>query len=240
MQQFDFHSHISRSPLDDAGEGGGEPAASPVPAWTEELNGNISQLTTTMKELMQEARSRRSETVPQQQRPSDDDDEEDADVVSAEQLELMSRAEYGAHLMKSLIKAVRETVVGPLNERIDQISATTTRQDIQGAVKELAAGNPDFYDWKDEMIALATEHKGLPPARLYALARAENPVKAQKLDAKYKPTQKEAKIRFGGLTPNQSGTGSKGRKMAPKQAADVAWAETIAALGGTPVFDDEE
>ena len=222
----------------DAGDKGG------APDWAQTLNGSVSELTNTMKQLMQAASVRQQEVNQQQQRgqtatPPDDDDD-DADPISAEQLELMSRAEFGSHLMKQLIKAVNNTVVGPINQRITELSTATTRQDIQGAVKELASANKDFYDWKDEMIALATEHKGLPPARLYALARAENAAKAQKLDAKYNPKKPEGKIRFGGFTPNASGTGSKGQKMGAKQASDVAWAETVAALGGTPIFDDEE
>ena len=66
---------------------------------------------------------------------------------------------------------------------------------------------------------------------------------SSKLDKKYNPSAEEPKVRklgFGGLPPNGgSGNGGKGQKMSLKEATNAAWAETVKALGGEPMFGDD-
>lgn len=223
-------------PLDNTnGEQQQESQQEQAPAWATGLTEAVGGLSTLMKQAMTSAQQREK----QQQLPPDDDaDEEPSD----EDLEVMPRGEFGKHIVAQVLKAVNKNVVEPINARLNEITVDTTRRDITGAISALKGKHKDFMDWKDEMIELANQNKGLAPHRLYQLARIDNPEKAKKLDDKYKPPREEGPRRpgFGGMTPSQSGTGSRTRKMAPKEASDVAWAETVAALGGEPIFDGDD
>jgi hypothetical protein len=172
-------------------------------------------------------------------------EEEEDLTIDPEELETMSRAEFGSHIVQQVIKAVNKTVVGPVNERLNAITIDSTKGQIRAAVGELASAHKDFNDWRDEMLGLANENRGLAPKYLYQLARANNPDKASKLDKKYNPVDEAAgkprKISFGGMTPNgASGSGGKGSKMNMKEATNAAWAETVKALGGEPIFGDDD
>ncbi len=227
----------------EGGEGSDPPASGTTapegekaPAWAEGLGGTMTTLNQSITQLVALANaSRPTGTQPVTE-------EEVEEQVDEAELEGMSRAQFANYMADLVLKAVNKQVVGPLTQQIQSIKSSTSMDRLQGAVAELKAKNPDFMEWKDEMIALAKEHPGLPPDKLYKLARAEDPEKVGKLEAKYKP-KGEAKgpIKFkgfGGLTPSQSGTGSRGSKMNGAEAATAAWAETVAALGGEPMFEE--
>ena len=236
----------------EGGEGGGAapapgalpPAgASDPPPWAKDLNTAVGSLTGTIKELLTLAARREQQAPPA---PAPAAAEDDDDEPTAEELETLSRADFGKHIVSAVLKAVNKQVVEPINQQIQSITQHTTRNEIQSSVKELATQNKDFWDWQPEMLALANENKGMAPKRLYQLARADNPAKAKELDTKYaekKPTgEGGGRVRFkgfGGLTPSQSGSGGKARNMGGDEAAKTAWAETVAALGGEPDFSEE-
>jgi hypothetical protein len=207
-----------------------------VPAWANDLKSGVGELTGAIRQMLEFGQRTRAEQAAAQQ-PADDEDEGDP-----AELETMSRSDFGRHIVGQVLKAVNKQVVEPLNSQLQQVTAATTRTQIQGSVKELAAAHKDFWDWQPEMLALANEHRGLAPQRLYQLARADNPTKATDLDKKYAPKPEgSGPIRFkgfGGLTPSQSGTASRGGKMNGSEAANAAWAETVAALGGEPIFEE--
>lgn len=223
-----------------AGGGAGDP-----PPWAKDLNTAVGGLTGTIKELLTLAARREQQSPPQPAQSAQSADDDD-DEPTAEELETLSRADFGKHIVSAVLKAVNKQVVEPINQQIQSITQHTTRNEIQGSVKELAAQNKDFWEWQPEMLALANENRGMAPKRLYQLARADNPTKAKELDTKYgekKPTgEGSGRVRFkgfGGLTPSQSGSGGKARNMGGSEAAKTAWAETVAALGGEPDFSEE-
>jgi len=220
--------------------GGGEQGSSgpdqsaAVPAWAREMINAQGQTATALQQIVQLAQQ------SQQPTQSTTDDDDDDDGGSPQDLELLSRADFAKHIVKTVEKVVNKNVVEPLTQQLQALQANTTRSELTGAVKELRAAHKDFDEWKGEMLSLAKEHPGLPPNRLYKLARAENPDKAAKLDkANAPPIEAPSRPRgFGGLTPNQSGTGSRARNMPGKDAATAAW-QDLAAAFGEPDFGEE-
>lgn len=216
-----------------------EPPAAPgdaAPGWVHEMKNSMGELTGVMRGIMQLAQqSREGAQQPTAREP-------DPPPVDPAHLETLSRKEFSDHIVGEVLRAVNRNVVEPLRGELQAITATTTRGQIQAAVEKAAAAHPDFGEWRQEMIQLAGEYKGLPPERLYAIARADNPTKARELDEKHSPrprTQEPIRLRsFGGLTPTQSGTGNRGQRMNGDEAAEVAWAETVKALGAEPMFDE--
>ena len=225
-----------------AGGGDGTPPTPPAavepPSWVGEMKGSMAELTSVMRGIMQLAQQNQQAA----QQPTGRDSEPDPPPVDPAHLETLSRKEFSDHIVGQVLKAVNKNVVEPLRGELQAITATTTRGQIQAAVERAAAAHPDFGDWRQEMISLAGEYRGLPPERLYAIARADNPTKAKELDTKYEPkreTQAPIRLRsFGGLTPTQSGTGNRGQRMNGDEAADAAWTETVKAFGAEPLFEE--
>lgn len=222
------------------GEGGQGAGAAAEPAWATKLLGEIQKLNA----LGEAAQARQQ----QQQTPTTEDEEDDDDGEENDpaKLELLSRADFGSHIVNQVLKAVNKQVVGPLNQQLNELRTNATRNDVNAAVQESASKHKDFWDWKQEMLTLAQQPamRALPPESLYILARAANADKAKELDGKYNPPQEgNGRVRlrsFGGLTPGGGGgSGSKTRKMSSQEAATAAWSETIKALGGEPIFDEE-
>lgn len=212
-------------------------AAVEQPAWAKELNENMRQLAAMAQQASQE-RQAQIEAARQQQHQVEQPEEEDEENVD---LELISRADFAKHIVRRVEQAINKNVVEPLSQQLSELRATTTRDQLGRAVQELRSKYPDFNEWSQDMIELAKEQPTLPPHRLYILARGENPTKAKAMDAKYAPRDQGnvRNIRFGGLTPSQSGSGSRARNMAPAEAGKAAWDDTVAALG-VPDFGDEE
>jgi hypothetical protein len=204
----------------------------------EALQATNKDLNTSIRELIELAKSNQNRPAPTAAAPVEEPEEEPEDDDG--DLETLSRAQFANVIGKRFLKAV-EAVVKPLSEQIGAIDARTTAQQIGASVQELQSKHKDFWEWRDEMLSLANEHRGMPPAKLYVLARGLNPEKAAELDKKHNPPVESKKILlagFGGLTPSQAGTGTRGRKMNGTEASEVAWAETVAALGGEPVFEE--
>lgn len=219
-----------------ASQPGAPPSAPPeAPVWVNEMKGSMAELTGVMRGIMQLAQQ--NANTANQPLPDPPDP-----PVDPAHLETLSRKEFSDHIVGQVLKAVNKNVVEPLRGELQAITASTTRGQIQVAVERAAAAHPDFGDWRQEMIQLAGEYKGLPPERLYAIARADNQQKARELDEKYAPkreSQGPIRLRgFGGLTPTQSGTGNRGQRMNGGEAADAAWAETVKALGAEPLFEE--
>lgn len=156
------------------------------------------------------------------------------------ELETMPRSKLVAHLQKEFAKEVKQ-LLGPLQEQLNNVSSATTTDRIGRAVEELKGKHPDFLEWRDEMLTLASSYKGMPPDQLYILAQGSNPEKVKAMRTKYKLDSPSGpiKIPFGGYTPGGGSSGSKSnRKMNGMDAATSAWTATVAALGGEPAFEE--
>jgi len=229
------------SPTDGGGSGAGD-GSSKEPAWVTSLATSMKTLDGGIRELIAVA-----QRGPAAQQPAARvEPEEEEPELDATTIETMPRSAWGDHLVSKILKEVNKQVVGPMNERLNELSTRATRNDVQAAVKEAASAHKDFWDWQQEMLTVAKNPAfvGVPAEALYHIVRGQNPDKVKELEAKYNPPtansgNKPIKLSFGGLTPGQSGTGNRGRKMNGQEAANAAWAEQVKALGGEPVFDEE-
>lgn len=232
--------------------GEGQPAAgSEAVAKTDTIAG-ISELTQSINALLAVAKQRPAPAAEPAKPAVEPEDEEEVD---AKDLEVMPRAEFAEYLVNKILKAVNKQVVEPINTRLTSITADTGRNQITQEVARLGGVKndegkyvggkyADFWEFSGEMQELAKENPGTSIERLYRLAKAENPKKAADVAAKSNPPKLnggKVKLSFGGLTPAQSGTGSRGGKMKGGEASELAWADTVAALGGTPsMFGEDE
>lgn len=150
-------------------------------------------------------------------------------------LETMDRKQFASHIL-SQMKGVVEETLKPLGEKFGALDQKIDGTSLSIMIKEFQKDHPDFFEWKEEMRGLLKDNPTLTPARAYALARAENPEKVVKIDAKYglgkdksKPNGSDNILSLfpQGGSATKSGAG----KMNPKQAAEAAWDQVMSSLG---------
>lgn len=151
--------------------------------------------------------------------------------------ETMDRKTFAAHILQSL-RGVLQEEVKPMKESFGQLNEKIDGQSLSVMINEFKKDHTDFFEWKDEIRELVKENPTLTPARLYMIARAENPVKAKKMDEKFglnkQPDKNGNDIlslfpSSGGGSTTKSGAG----KMSPKQAAEAAWNEVMSQVPRT-------
>lgn len=246
----------STNDSDSKDNGGGEA----TPQWVKDLQETMKGVGLGMQELVGMAKAARQTVQP----ATDDDggegegDDEPEDEVD---LEGLSRAQFAEVVTKKIINAVNKQVVSPLSKKMNGIASQTQQSDLKRQVEITSTEKgddgqllrPDFWEWKDEMVALATQHPTLTPKQLYKMVREDDPEKLAKMEEKYKIGSKKPKgdgdgtpgkikISFGGFTPNGPSGGRKsdaGTKMSPREAANSAWDETVKSMGGEPLFGDD-
>lgn len=232
-------------------KGGGDAA----PKWATELQETMKGVGLGISELVGLAKGSMQRQPVQTEEEEEEEEEEKDEQVD---LESLSRAEYAQVITKKIIDAVNKQVVKPLSNEIKKVSTNAQQSELQRQVQEAAnekddEGNlkrPDFWEWKEAMIALATQHPSLSAKQLYRMAREDDPDKLKKLEEKYKIGGKKGdgdgspgkiKLSFGGFTPNGPSGGRKSgdKKLSPKEAAESAWDETVKSMGGEPVLGEE-
>ncbi len=143
-------------------------------------------------------------------------------------LEEMSRPDFANAIIDKVVKAVDERI-GKVSEAVEGVRKDTGNQAIERDIEKLEAVHKDFWEWQSEIKVLAAENPGTSIARLYTLAKNENPEKLAELDKKYKDDKggdKSNDKSFGGLTPTSSTT-EDSSKMDKKSAADKAFDDTM-------------
>lgn len=203
----------------------------------EKLNATLTSLGSAMQSVQQSVESlgERVATVerggngggeppaPQYQPPSFDSSE----------LESLSRGDFAKYLMNAFSEMLKHEMgqtVGELQKNVQGVQQTTVASEMKREIEKLESEKKDFWDWKSEMIELRKENPNLSISRLYALARAENPDKAQELDKKYTPPPadegKPKEPAFGGFFPSSMNT-EENTSMKPDEAATKAWDDTF-------------
>lgn len=153
-------------------------------------------------------------------------------------MEQLDRKDFAALLLSKFEERLEhhmKEAVKPLEERVGKVSERL-EEDLAGREVNAAAGErPDFYEWRPEIAALVKENPSLSVTRAYTIARSENKDKAGKMDEKY--TKKEpAKAAFVGLTPTGGGGRGEGAtKMKFNEAAEKAYSDVLASLGGVGI-----
>lgn len=213
------------------GKGGEKEVLSQLASALETLATDMSEMKKTVGELKEKPA------------PSDDDDDEEGGeeevLTEGADLESMSRQDF----LKVVVKSVSKELGKELKKV--QTSANSTREElerdrIKDQVSKVAAANPDFWEWADEIRTIANETPGISVKRAYALAKEEHPEKAKKLAEKFKDKGdkngsgesdgKGKPRRMGGLLPT-SGSEAPTQKMDRRTAAQKAW-DAVVPPGG--------
>ena len=201
------------------------------------LNSNLTEFGGGIKELLTLAKERNAAPAQQPQQGEEPDEEE----IDSTTLETLPRAQF-MDVMLRKFKANLEASLQPINERINNVGNTVETRSLMEEGQKVKAEKADFMEWKDEMTALAKEHPTLGIRRLYNLARADNPEKAAEMDKKYKKKDDgenpppKSKPRPFSMSPGGGAgtTETRNQRMNPKDAAQAAWEDTVAKMGGSP------
>lgn len=151
--------------------------------------------------------------------------------VTEEALEDMSNAQLVSHIVERMTSELLPVI----NDKIDGLDQKTTRTDLKGQVEKMQGEHKDFWQWQDEMTAIAKVHPDLSITRLYELARAESPEKVVEIEKKEVEAKKAAEDEegskeppFGGLTPTSGVIIPDGEAAKTiKEAAESAWDKTM-------------
>ena len=136
-------------------------------------------------------------------------------------------AAYVESRISSQIEAAIQKALEPFATEIVGLKTGQTERDGRASIAEMQSKHKDFADWKDELIAVATENPTLSIPRIYAIVRAENPAKAAELEAKYNPPTPKA--RPFGLSSTSFGRAPEGgAKPLSKNEASLSAAREVA------------
>lgn len=151
-------------------------------------------------------------------------------------MEQLDRKDFAALLLSKFEERLShhmKEAVKPLEERVGKVSERL-ENDLAGREVNAAAGErPDFYEWRPEIAALVKENPSLSVTRAYTIARSENAEKATAMDKKYAKKSESKAEGFVGLSPTGGGGRGEGAtKMKFSEAAEKAYADVLASLGG--------
>lgn len=205
------------------------------------IDGLAKGFTTGMNSLaariqqMEETAKRGPVKTKKQADDADDDDDDDGD----DNLEALTNAQLLKKIEARVLKIIK-----PALEQVDGVADAAVGKEMAEAVKQAAKDHPDFWEWKEEIAALAKKKPSLDPEELYTLVRNKNPDKAVELDGKAKKAaakkkqdagedvddEGEPRVPFGGLTPT-SGRNRSAKKMNVAEAVEDAWQKTMGQSG---------
>lgn len=159
-----------------------------------------------------------------------DGDHEGSRHISREEEEEALNDLDNNQLVKLILGEVGKVLdekVGKIGEKVDQTNSRLSTAEIKQQIIDLNA--KDFFDWKDEMSALAKENPSLTPKQLYSLVRTDNPDKAAELDEKYRDKSDDDKgKKFLGLMPTSGATmDADDEKLTAKEAGERAWEDIV-------------
>ena len=214
-----------------------------------ELRDALMGMNTGLKELMKKAddRAEAERRAAENAAPPPDDDEPD-DELDDEKLEELPRRKFLDFMLTRVAKHM-DTSLAEVKAAVQQIGNQTARNSLEQEANAFASTHEDFADFEQEMIQIAKESPGLSVARIYKLAKVENPDKAKAVEKKYAdakkareegegkgketppPPPRRAGRASNGLSPSGTGGSEPNRRMSEQDAAMKAWDEAVAAFG---------
>lgn len=207
---------------DGSGDGAGNAGGASAPDWGNFI-GAIDKLNTNLGGKLDAVLG-----AAQSAQPSGEPDDSEGDDAPPPNFDEMTNAELVAFLSSNTnrtMKAIMSEALAPLIDRVNGLTTSFTQNSVNADVEKVRADNKDFGEWHDEMIDLAKENPTLNVKRLYALAKAENPAKAEKLAAKYAPPPKPKPNAFGGFTPAPNGKSAATPVVSALEASREAYRE---------------
>ena len=125
-----------------------------------------------------------------------------------------------------------KTALKPVEDRVGQIDERVNSDLAGREISAAAEKRPDFMEWRAEISELVKDNPRLSVTRAYTIARAEHPEKTKDMDKKYSKAD-TPKPSFTGFTPTRGGGRGEGAtRMKFSEAAEKAYDEVLAGLGG--------
>lgn len=157
------------------------------------------------------------------------------DLFEGVDMEQLDRKEFAAMLLTKFDDALQrnlKAMMKPVEERIGQIDERVSNDLAGREISAAADKRPDFMEWRSEIAELVKDNPRLSVTRAYTIARAEHADKAKDMDKKYSKAE-PAKPSFTGFTPTRGGGRGEGAtRMKFSEAAEKAYDEVLAELGG--------
>ncbi len=155
----------------------------------------------------------------------DEDEDEDEEVDDLD-IERMSRTDFTKHIVDQVSKSVGK----PIQDDLAAHKLSTDKAELAKQIQQAQTDHDDFMEYKDEIRALAQQHRSLSPEQLYGMAKLENPDKVKAVEeAKLKADEgnKNKGKSYGGMSGG-SGAQTGKQNMNKDEAAEEAWNETMA------------
>lgn len=237
--------------LDEAGDDGSDDGSSGDTVDVKELAATVQKLAGAVGGIHNNVKALTDSIASLRKPPSseeEEEEEEEEDDGSNVNLETMSRTDFANHLTKQFGKIVQKEL-GKLEKRVEQVDTETARERLVKDLNEAQEKHPDLSEWVSEIKELRKENPKLSIKRAIALAKAEDPEKAEKMKAKYGKKDEDGDEKsngkgqgkgkgFGGLPPGSSRTEKDTRKTAG-DAAESAWESALSKLDNPALLNGE-
>lgn len=165
-----------------------------------------------------------------------DDDPPKKRDPDSRSLETMNRAEFMQAIFDK-IEAMLDGKIEPLSKDIKNADEKASKKEIARQIKKAQEAHPDFWEWKEEMGAIANANPSLSVEDVYTLARTKNPDKVVEMDKKFKKgdekkdeEEEERKPNPDApfaLTPTSGVTIEGSEDMTKDDAAEAAWNKVV-------------
>jgi hypothetical protein len=171
-------------------------------------------------------------------KPEDDDDsKKKKKSVDSRSLETMSRGEF-LEVIFDKFEDMLDGKVKPLSDQITDVDDKTSKKELATQIKSAVKAHPDFWEWKDEMGAIANANPTLSVEDVYTLARTKDPERATELDEKFEKEKGDKDKDEGeerefnpdapfALTPTSGVKVEGSENMTSDQAAEAAWDKVV-------------
>lgn len=232
---------------------GGEPEGSegtPGQISQQQLVQAIGELANMVKSQRQDILEEIDRRLESTQRQAPKQDEPDPlDPNNLPDLESMDRRQLVQFIADAVSKRTEKMLQG-VHSEVREVDNKTQKRMVEEEIEKAASQNQDFYEWTDEMRNIHRRYPNMTVTEAYKLARANDPTKAARMDAKYtkktggkkggaqpsKEAGADGKKReggrksaggYGGMPPGGSKT-SQPSDMTREQAVEDAWNKTMA------------
>ena len=149
----------------------------------------------------------------------------------APDFESMTQADLADYMEQSIsakVQAAINAALGPVIEQLTSLRMDFTSTVGKDEVNRLRTKYKDYVDWKDEMIALATEQPALGLEDNYRLVKSRDTEKAAKLELKYNPPAPKPRLPFA-IGPGEGGrSGGSTKPLTSAEAGRQAYLEVSA------------
>jgi len=150
-------------------------------------------------------------------------------------LEQLDRRQFATFIVRQAEAAFKEEIknmLGTVDSKVQDLATRFESKNASEQITKVSDNNPDFWEWSSEIKQLLSENPTLTVNRAYALAKSENPKKAEELHKKFAKPEPKKQQSFFGLTPTSSiSTRSNAGKMSQKEAAEAAFDKVMGELG---------